>query len=164
VESEAAAGSEAKLQHEGVFAGLGTVESIGSAGDESRLAGLSFPLLILTVFAAGLALNLTPCVYPLIPITVGFFAQQAKERPGGTLGLAIAYVLGMSVTYSLLGVTAALTGRLFGTALQSPVVIGVIVAIILALAATTPRSATTRSSIRLLVVASPFAKRPKGPS
>jgi thiol:disulfide interchange protein DsbD len=135
VESEAAAGSEAKPQHEGVFAGLGTVESIGSAGDESRLAGLSFPLLILTVFAAGLALNLTPCVYPLIPITVGFFAQQAKERLGGTLGLAIAYVLGMSVTYSLLGVTAALTGRLFGTALQSPVVIGVIVAIILALAA-----------------------------
>jgi len=87
------------------------------------------------VFIAGLALNLTPCVYPIIPITVGFFAQQAKERKGGTFGLAVAYVLGMAVTYSALGVTAALTGRLFGTALQNPIVVGVIVAVMLALAA-----------------------------
>jgi thiol:disulfide interchange protein DsbD len=101
----------------------------------SRLQGLSFPLLLLTVFAAGLALNLTPCVYPLIPITVGFFSQQAKDRTGGTFGLAAVYVLGMSVTYSVLGVVAALSGRLFGAALQSPPVIGVIVAVILALAA-----------------------------
>jgi thiol:disulfide interchange protein DsbD len=103
--------------------------------DVSRLQGLSLPILLLTVFVAGLALNLTPCVYPLIPITVGFFAQQAKDRPGGTFGLAAVYVLGMSVTYSILGVVAALTGRLFGAALQSPYMIGVIVAVILALAA-----------------------------
>jgi thiol:disulfide interchange protein DsbD len=112
-----------------------TEGGVGGVDAESRLAGLSFPFLIVTVFLAGLALNLTPCVYPLIPITVGFFAQQAKDRIGGTIGLAVSYVLGMSVTYSVLGVTAALTGRLFGTALQSPVVIGVIVAVLLALAA-----------------------------
>jgi thiol:disulfide interchange protein DsbD len=96
---------------------------------------MSLPLLIITVFLAGLALNLTPCVYPLIPITVGFFSEQAKERSGGTFSLAVVYVLGMAVVYSVLGVTAALTGRLFGTALQSPIVIGVIVAVLLALAA-----------------------------
>lgn len=106
-----------------------------TAGDSSRLAGMSLPLLIVTVFFAGLALNLTPCVYPLIPITVGFFSQQSKDRAGGTFVLAVAYVLGMSVTYSVLGVTAALTGKLFGTALQSAWVVGLIVAVLLALAA-----------------------------
>jgi thiol:disulfide interchange protein DsbD len=106
-----------------------------TAAEAGRLGRMSFPLLILTVFFAGLALNLTPCVYPLIPITVGFFANQAKERSGGTFGLAVAYVLGMAVTYSALGVTAALTGRLFGAALQHPIVIGVIVAVVLLLAA-----------------------------
>jgi len=114
----------------GGSAGPGEIEAEGSA-----LADKGLPLLILTVFVAGLALNLTPCVYPLIPITVGFFSQQAKSRTGGTFGLAMMYVLGMSVTYSVLGVTAALTGRLFGTAMQNPIVIGVIVAVMLALAA-----------------------------
>lgn len=104
-------------------------------GAESPLADKGLPLLMLTVFVAGLALNLTPCVYPLIPITVGFFSEQAKDRTGGTFGLALMYVLGMSVTYSVLGVTAALTGRLFGTALQSPIVVAIIVAVLLALAA-----------------------------
>ncbi len=106
-----------------------------TAGDSSRLAGMSLPLLIVSIFVAGLALNLTPCVYPLIPITVGFFSQQSRDRTGGTFGLAVVYVLGMSVTYSVLGVTAALTGRLFGTALQNPWVVGLIVAVLLALAA-----------------------------
>ncbi len=100
----------------------------------SRLAGAGLPLQLLIVFLAGLALNLTPCVYPLIPITVGFFSAQAKEGRGGTFGLALVYVLGMSVTYSVLGVVAALTGRILGTALQSPAVILGIVAVLLALA------------------------------
>lgn len=87
------------------------------------------------VFVAGLALNLTPCVYPLIPITVGFFAAQKGAGRSRTVLLAVAYVLGMSVTYSALGVTAALTGKLFGAALQSPWVVGGIVVILLALSA-----------------------------
>lgn len=103
-------------------------------GAASRLMGLSLPWQLVIVFLAGLALNLTPCVYPLIPITIGFFTQEAKEHQGGTFGLALVYVLGMSVTYSVLGVAAALTGQLFGAALQSPIVIGVIVAVLLALA------------------------------
>jgi thiol:disulfide interchange protein DsbD len=108
---------------------------VAETAAEGPFAGTSLPLLILTVFVAGLALNLTPCVYPLIPITVGYFTQQTANRSGGTLGLALMYVLGMSVTYSVLGVTAALTGALFGAAMQSPIVVGVIVVVMLALAA-----------------------------
>ncbi len=92
-------------------------------------------LQILIVFIAGLALNLTPCVYPLIPITVGFFMAQREESRSRTWVLAVAYVLGMSVTYTALGVAAALTGRLFGSALQSPWVVGGIVFVLVALAA-----------------------------
>jgi thiol:disulfide interchange protein DsbD len=71
------------------------------------LASKSLPLLLVGVFLAGLALNLTPCVFPLIPITVGFFTQQTKDREGSSFPLALAYVLGIALTYSVLGVLAA---------------------------------------------------------
>jgi thiol:disulfide interchange protein DsbD len=113
-------------------------ESAASATTSGIPAGFASTGLLLQlaiVFVAGLALNLTPCVYPLIPITVGFFARQHGERRGRTWRLALLYVLGMSITYSALGVAAALTGRLFGAALQSPWVVGLIVVVLLALAA-----------------------------
>src|SRR5262249_49193923 len=100
------------------------------------LAGKSLPLLVALVFVSGLALNLTPCVYPLIPITVSFFARQTEGAPsrGKTFGLALTYVLGMSVTYSALGVFAALSGSLFGAWLRKPVVLVAVAAIVVALA------------------------------
>ena len=107
-------------------------EGQGLLGTFSR-SGLLLQILI--VFVAGLALNLTPCVYPLIPITVGFFMAQKEESRSRTWVLAVSYVLGMSVTYTALGVIAALTGRLFGSALQSPWVVGGIVFVLVALAA-----------------------------
>ncbi len=97
-------------------------------------AGKSLPLVLAVVFLSGLALNLTPCVYPLIPITVGFFARQGSGRTSQTFGLALAYVLGMSVTYSALGVFAALSGSLFGAWLQTPAVLVGISLLIAALA------------------------------
>jgi thiol:disulfide interchange protein DsbD len=103
--------------------------------DAARLAGMSLPLLLITVFFGGLALNLTPCVFPLIPITIGFFSQQKKDSAGGAFGLAFAYFIGIALTYSVLGVLAALGGAIFGGALQNPIVVGVIVAVLLALAA-----------------------------
>jgi len=102
-----------------------------SSGD---LASKSLPLLLLGVFFAGLALNLTPCVFPLIPITVGYFTRQTKDRKGSAFPLALAYVLGIAVTYSVLGVLAALSGAIFGSALQSPWVVGLIVVVLLSLA------------------------------
>ena len=103
-------------------------------GVMSDLAGKSLPLLLIGVFFAGLALNLTPCVFPLIPITIGYFTQQTKDREGSTFPLALAYVVGIALTYSALGVLAALSGAIFGSALQSPWVVGLIVAVLLSLA------------------------------
>lgn len=99
-----------------------------------RFAGAALLLQLVLVFLGGLALNLTPCVYPIIPVTVGFFLNQTGSSKRTAL-LASFYVLGMAVTYSTLGVVAALTGKLFGAALQSPWVTGGIVVVVLALAA-----------------------------
>lgn len=82
---------------------------------------------LITVFLAGLALNLTPCVYPIIPITIGFFvnqgAGQGKPRLRRTFSMALMYVVGMAITYSILGVIASMTEGLFGAALQNPIVL-----------------------------------------
>lgn len=94
--------------------------------------GLFITLLI--IFLGGLALNLTPCVYPLIPITISYFGAQVSNSKSQKIIMAIVYVLGMSITYSVLGLVAALTGGLFGSMLQNPIVVAVIVLILLALA------------------------------
>jgi thiol:disulfide interchange protein DsbD len=103
----------------------GTEDDIGDSG-LWNFDRRSFPLMLLLVFLGGLALNLTPCVYPMIPITITYFGGQAQGKKGSIIAHAALYVVGMAVTYSLLGVTAALTGGLFGMALQyPPVLIGV---------------------------------------
>jgi thiol:disulfide interchange protein DsbD len=86
------------------------------------------------VFLGGLALNLTPCVYPLIGVTIAYFGRQ----DGGSLRvvkLAMLYVVGIALTFSVLGVVAALSGGLFGAALEQPLVLAAIAAMLLVLAA-----------------------------
>jgi len=78
---------------------------------------------LILIFLGGLALNLTPCVYPLIPITISYFGAQSSGSKGQSIMMGVSYSLGMSVTYSALGLFAALTGSLLGTALQNPLVI-----------------------------------------
>lgn len=85
-------------------------------------------------FGQGVAVDLTPCVYPLIPITVAVFGAKGVSR-GRALFLASAYVLGMAVLYTSLGVAVALTGARFGTWLANPAVVVPIVALLLALSA-----------------------------
>ena len=70
----------------------------------------------------GLALNLTPCVYPLISVTLGYFGSQ-PERRAPIWPLAGAYVLGITFSFAVLGVTASLAGGLFGSPLQHPAVL-----------------------------------------
>lgn len=89
---------------------------------------------MLATFVGGIALNLTPCVYPMIPVTLGFFSGQASGAKGRVLFLAVCYVLGISFNYALLGVLAARTGALFGSWLQQPPVLLGISAIMVALA------------------------------
>ena len=86
------------------------------------------------IFLWGLGLNLTPCVYPLIPVTVAYFGGQANERSLPTSWLAALYVAGIVLTYSLLGVTAALTGDILGASLQNPWILAGIAAVLVALA------------------------------
>ena len=84
---------------------------------------------LLLVFLAGLALNLTPCVYPLIPITIGYFGGQSEGKIGRLSLMGLLFMLGMAVTYSIVGVVTSLTGAVFGALLQNPIVI-VIIAVI----------------------------------
>jgi thiol:disulfide interchange protein DsbD len=107
-------------------------EEQGGLGDIIQERGLLVGLLL--VFVWGLGLNLTPCIYPMIPLTVGYFGAQAKGRMSSRLWLAFLYFLGIAIMYSTLGVVAAATGGLFGAALQSPIVLIVVAAILVALA------------------------------
>jgi thiol:disulfide interchange protein DsbD len=114
---------------------VGLESAVASTGDlgkmiaEGRLA-----LAFLIIFLGGLALNLTPCIYPLIPITISYFGGQAGGRTSRLFLLALLYVFGMSITYSVLGTVAAMTGSLFGSALQNPLVILLLAAVLIALA------------------------------
>lgn len=99
------------------------------------LAGWAMIWTLLGVFAGGIALNLTPCVYPLIPITVSYFSAKTGSDRGKLVFHGASYISGLAVTNSILGVTAALTGGLMGALLQNPVVSGSIAAILIFFAA-----------------------------
>ncbi len=110
-----------------------TVKSLDGSNGEITALREDYGLLVtfLLIFLGGLALNLTPCVYPLIPITISFFGGADVSRRGKTFWKALAYVLGMAVTYSVLGVIAALGGGLFGVLLTHPaVLIGIAVVLV----------------------------------
>jgi thiol:disulfide interchange protein DsbD len=88
----------------------------------------------LAIFVIGLALNLTPCVYPMLSVTVSLFGAQTETNLAKVFLKAVVYVLGIASMYSILGVTAALGGGLFGSWLQSPWVLGTIAALLFAMA------------------------------
>ncbi|MEX0907740.1 MAG: cytochrome c biogenesis protein CcdA [Gemmatimonadota bacterium] len=75
-----------------------------------------------TLFGAGVLTSLTPCIYPMIPITAGVIAGTAGEASSRwrTLGLTLTYVLGLALLYATLGLIAGLTGTLFGTISANP--------------------------------------------
>ena len=103
-------------------------DSLGASLESSGLL-----LSLILVFLGGLALNLTPCVYPLIPITVGYFGGQSEGSTSRLFMLGILYVLGMAFTYSIVGVITSLSGAIFGALLQNTFVILGIVLVLLAL-------------------------------
>ncbi len=88
----------------------------------------------LLVLLGGLALNLTPCVYPLIGVTIAYFGNQGGG-PRRVLILAILFVLGIAIMFSSVGVAVALSGGLFGAAMQNPFVLSAVAAMMLLLAA-----------------------------
>lgn len=91
-------------------------------------------LALLLVFVGGFLTSLTPCVYPMIPITISYIGGRAKGRLHGFY-LSLFFVLGIAIMYSALGIFAASTGALFGNALQNPIAITVVAIVFVAMGA-----------------------------
>ena len=108
--------------------------SLLSSDVSGTLASRGLPITLLAIFVLGLALNLTPCVYPLIPITIGYFSNQSGSSTARRAALSSMYVLGIAITYSALGVFSALSGKLFGAWLQHPAVLVFFAALMLIMA------------------------------
>jgi thiol:disulfide interchange protein DsbD len=87
-----------------------------------------------SVFVGGFLTSLTPCVYPLIPITVSLFGARGETRARAML-LASCYVGGIGAMYSGLGLFSALAGRAFGSYMASPWVMVPIALLFVAMAA-----------------------------
>ncbi len=117
--------------------------------------GSSFLAFLAIVFLGGLASSLTPCVYPMIPITISVIGASSDQGKLKSFSLALVYVLGISATYTVLGLAAAYSGSLFGGMMQNPWVIVGVSAVFFALAAAMfgfyefalPSSLTTKASM-----------------
>ena len=96
---------------------LATTESIQKQIDEN----LAYALILIFLF--GLFTSLTPCVYPLIPITMAVLGTKDNRTKTQSFLVSSSYVLGIGITYALLGVIAAQTGQLFGSFISHPAVI-----------------------------------------
>lgn len=114
---------------------LGLSEAGAEAQAPGPLSGGAMVWTLLGIFVGGMALNLTPCVYPIIPITVSYFGSKSGRHQGRLLAHGLLYLLGLSVANSLLGVAAALTGGLMGSLLQNPLVLVTVAAVLLGFAA-----------------------------
>src|SRR3954466_12148565 len=111
---------------------------VGPGADLSGLLGLSggvSPGTFGILFGAGVLTSLTPCVYPLIPITVSVFGARKAENRARSVALSATYVGGIAAMYSGLGLFAALSGKAFGTVLASPAVVVVLALLLMTLAA-----------------------------
>lgn len=89
---------------------------------------------IAAVFAAGLLTSLTPCVYPMLPITVSVVGSHARGRKQSIL-YSLLYVFGLALVYAVLGIIAASSGMLFGTVASHPITLTLVAAFCLFMAA-----------------------------
>lgn len=108
-----------------------TAEEAPATLEERLLAALETGswLAFLLVFLGGILTSFTPCVYPIIPITIGYIGGSSKGKPLRGLGLSAVFVLGIALVYSTLGLVSAATGSLFGSISASPWVTAAVAAI-----------------------------------
>ena len=125
---------------DGIGTGITKSGGLGGGGDDSGAAlahifsNHGWFLGFLAVFLGGLALNLTPCVYPLIGVTIAYFGNQGGG-PRRVMYLAMVFVLGIALMFSAVGVAVAMSGGLFGAAMQNPFVLVALSMMLLTLAA-----------------------------
>jgi thiol:disulfide interchange protein DsbD len=113
---------------------LAFLDNPGATRDAAGFAGKSILLIILLTLLGGIALNATPCVLPMIPITlavIGAGSAAGSRKRGFFIGGL--YGLGMALTYGVLGLVVALTGTQFGVINSSPVFNLVIAAVFIIL-------------------------------
>jgi len=116
-------------------------ESLAAAGGEDvlgdwfagALRGGNLWLALLLAFVAGVLTSLTPCVYPMIPITISYVSGRAEGKRMNGFLISLVLVLGIAVTYSVLGVVAGATGALFGAITQHPAVQGLVFVVLVAI-------------------------------
>jgi len=99
------------------------VSSTASAVGAGYNHPMTAPPTVLFALTAGLLTALTPCVYPMIPITISIFGAKTGVSRGRALGLATFYVAGIAFMFGMLGTVFALLGKAFGTFLANPWVI-----------------------------------------
>jgi thiol:disulfide interchange protein DsbD len=92
-----------------------------AVGQQLAAGALAVPLAL--IFVGGVLTAMTPCVYPLIPITVSVFGARKASSRAKSFALTGVYVLGIATMFTALGIAAALTGRAFGTVLGNPYVV-----------------------------------------
>jgi thiol:disulfide interchange protein DsbD len=99
-----------------------TLLQIEPAGGLTEALSSSPLVALAAMFGAGVLTSLTPCVYPMIPITSAVIAGTTREdQPKSrTIGLTLTYAVGLATLYAMLGAIAGLTGQLFGTVSASP--------------------------------------------
>ncbi len=78
------------------------------------------------IFFLGVLTSFTPCVLPIIPITISVFGAKGERNKFKAFLLSVTYVLGIALTYSVLGIISVLTGSVFGQYMSNPYVIGII--------------------------------------
>ena len=104
------------------------VPEAGVSEEQSVIAMLSEGSVgstIIAFFLFGLALSLTPCVFPMIPILSGIIVGQGADiTRKKSFTLSVVYVLGMTIMYTIAGMLAGLTGELLSSAFQNPWVLG----------------------------------------
>jgi len=86
-------------------------------------AGTPIYIQILLVFLLGILMSLTPCIYPVIPITAGILQMQGSKSLLKNFLLSVAYAFGIATTFAVFGLTAAVSGNLFGQILSQPIFI-----------------------------------------
>lgn len=119
-----------------LFIDPGTALASGSPGDSFSQALEKGPLYAgLAALFGGFLVSLTPCVYPMIAITVSVFGAHEARSRWQAAALSTVFVLGIAAMFTPLGVVAGLTGSAFGTALASKWVVFAIATLFLALSA-----------------------------
>ncbi|MES5325886.1 protein-disulfide reductase DsbD [Alcaligenes phenolicus] len=116
--------------------GVASALSLSDVGLADYLKQAGWGQIVLLSFVFGLLLSFTPCVLPMVPILLSIIAGRNQPAPSRWHGLkmAFAFVLGLSLVYTLLGVAAGLLGAGLASWLQNPWVLGLFALILVVLA------------------------------